>query len=314
MNAKVVQEIEKGAAGEDGYEGEEGGGGPRSDVGATAVLWRGTTGPIDTAAGGGCHDRASGIARGKRRVRGGGRGTRGHDGREDGRWGCGSGGSTMVREREENKSEGTGQRWRRMGCRGGGSRRATPRRPPTPLPSRMAPRSPTSSSCSVAAVGLSECATDTLRRIGLRRSVVPQCYRACRFTPCPHCCWFCRAGKKEGKERRVGGRGCSAWDTLVKGEDALSVSSEENCTASSTFPSWRAVGATFWTNCPSVITLNRVNVSTRQVPRLCERPLFLALLRSASRKAEDSYVVRDTIINFLDIKIYIISRWSRRDK
>lgn len=43
MNAKVVQEIGKGrgrgeAAGEDGYEGEEGGGGPCSDVGATAVL------------------------------------------------------------------------------------------------------------------------------------------------------------------------------------------------------------------------------------------------------------------------------------
>lgn len=73
--AKVVQEIGKGAAGEDGYEGEEGDGGPRSDVGATAVLWRGTTGPIDTAAGGGCHVRARGLARGKRRVQGGRAGT-----------------------------------------------------------------------------------------------------------------------------------------------------------------------------------------------------------------------------------------------
>ena len=114
-------------AGEDSYEGEEGGGGPCSDVGATAVLWRGTTGPIDTAAGGGCHDRASGIARengGCKVAVGGCAGTTA--GKTVGRWGCGNGRSTMVREREKNESEGTGQRWRRMGCRGGGSRRATP--------------------------------------------------------------------------------------------------------------------------------------------------------------------------------------------
>jgi len=108
MNAKVMQEIGKKAAGEDGYEGEEGGGGPCSDVGATAVLWRGTTGPIDTAAGGGCHVRANGIVReneGCKVTVGGCAGTTA--GKTVGRWGCGS---TMVQEREENESEGTGQR------------------------------------------------------------------------------------------------------------------------------------------------------------------------------------------------------------
>ncbi|TGZ55311.1 hypothetical protein DBV15_07379 [Temnothorax longispinosus] len=160
-----------GAAGEDGYEGEEGGGGP----------W--TTGPIDTAAGGGCHDRASGIARGN----GGCKVVAG---------GCAG---TTARKTVDGVAGAAGVRWceserrtraRGQGRGGGGWDVAgvavgvpPPRRPPTPLPSRMAPRSPTSSSCSVAAVGLSECATDTLRRIGLRRSVVPQCYRACRFTP-----------------------------------------------------------------------------------------------------------------------------------
>jgi len=83
------------------------------------------------------------------------------------------------------------------------------RQPPTPLPSRMAPRSPTSSSCSVAAVGLSECATNTLRRIGLRRSVVPQCYGLVVLLRVPIVVDFVEPVKKE-EEKRVGGRGCSA--------------------------------------------------------------------------------------------------------
>lgn len=134
VNAKVkekMKEEEEEAAGEDGYEGEEGGGGPCSDVGATAALWRGTTGPIDTAAGGGCRDRESkkdseeGETMGAGWQRGWCAGTAA--GKTAGRWGCGSGGGTTVRERKEDEeARGQGQRWRRVGCRGGGSRCATP--------------------------------------------------------------------------------------------------------------------------------------------------------------------------------------------
>jgi len=174
----------------------------------------------------------------------------------------------------------------------------------------MAPRSPASSSCSVAAVGLSECATDTLRRIGLRRSVVPQCYRACRFTPCPYCCWFRWADKKRGRKTS----GCSVWDTSVNGEThSRRFFRREIRTASLTFPSWRTVGATFWTNCPSVITLNRVVLARLSASSHAKKPSFFVLLRSLRRSVRWKTlwtIYCEVSQDFLGIKICVISRWS----
>lgn len=167
---------------------------------ATAALWRGTTGPIDTAASGGCrggeNEREQGWARRVVACM--------VAGKTVGRWGCRG---DMTEERRCESERKTRELWdsAEVAAAGriAGVAHITPA-PLTPLLSRMAPRSPAFSlRGSVAVVGLSECASNTLRRIGLRKSVVPQCYRACRFIPCPHCCWFYRHSKKKNEERKT---------------------------------------------------------------------------------------------------------------